>query len=187
MAAGLLLDAHGRCLRELAAAAGQHFEGLAQAARCRRLELDPKLRRRLRELDTVAAWLRHVTAPRVDLLLLEVAAALVTAEGGPLLAGAVSTPEGSVPALPDDAAAGRAAALVEAYTTADGNDNGLADVTGAVGAVGMDTEVPQVEKLALCDFIGLEPASASLRVCPLGTNLGGGGWGRGGGLRCWRG
>ena len=70
-----MLDAHGRCLRALAAAAGQHFEGLAQASRCRLLGVPPKFRRRLRELDTVSAWIRHVTVPRVDLLLQEVTAA----------------------------------------------------------------------------------------------------------------
>lgn len=72
----LLLDAHGRCLRMLAAAADEHFEGLAQASRCRRLALPPLLRRRLRDLDVAAAYVRHITAPRVTAMLDDLTAAL---------------------------------------------------------------------------------------------------------------
>ena len=59
--------------------------------------------------------------------------------------------------------------------------NAFAAVSSAVrsclrGAV--ETCVKDVrKKSAQCDFIGSEPASASPRVCPLGTYLGEGGWG----------
>ena len=73
-AGGLVLDAHGRCLRVLSASAQRHFEGLSQAART--LKLPSPLRRRLRDLDAAAAYVRHITVPRVQSLEDEVIAAL---------------------------------------------------------------------------------------------------------------
>merc|ERR1719382_805166 len=62
MAAALLLELHGTLLRELAALAGQHFEGLARASRAFPA-LSSSQRRRLRDLDVTCNYLRHVTKP----------------------------------------------------------------------------------------------------------------------------
>ena len=77
-ASALIFEAHGRCLRLLAAAGGQHFEGLSQASR--RSGLPSRLRRQLRELDAAAAFTRHITVPRVEQLLDELTCALKEVE-----------------------------------------------------------------------------------------------------------
>ena len=76
----LLVDAHGRCSRMLAAAANQHLEGLAQVSRCKRLALSPRTRRGFRELDLVAPWVRHAIAPRMAMLIEEMTNALAAAD-----------------------------------------------------------------------------------------------------------
>jgi hypothetical protein len=73
MAAELLLGLHGSCLRTICERTGVHTEGLAQAARTAKIK--GKLGRNLRELDTTAAWIRHVTAPKCEQFLALVEAA----------------------------------------------------------------------------------------------------------------
>jgi hypothetical protein len=85
----LLLKLHGDLLRCLSARSGRHHQGLAQA--CRGGLLPPTTARRLRELDIVSGWLRHVTAPRCADLLHEVLAAIgpgPDGSGAPPLVGA---------------------------------------------------------------------------------------------------
>ena len=71
----LLLDCHGQLLRELSVASGRHFQGLAQAARTSPW-LSTRTRRRLRELDCTAAFIRHVTKPLIADFVSEVEAEL---------------------------------------------------------------------------------------------------------------
>ena len=79
MAAALVLDAHGRSLRLLSALEGRHFTGLSQASRT--VKLPSRLRRQLRDLDAAAAFVRHITEPRITLLLDEITEALGCAAG----------------------------------------------------------------------------------------------------------
>ncbi len=72
-AAQLLLELHGGVLRTVRESVCTHFEGLASASRwlakagCR----DKKLLKDLAHLDTVAAWVRHVTVPLCDKMVLQ--------------------------------------------------------------------------------------------------------------------
>ena len=67
----MLQEFHGRLLRLVCSRTGMHFEGLAAAAGwlarhgCRGKEAN-KLLKSLRQMDMVAAWVRHVTAPKCD-------------------------------------------------------------------------------------------------------------------------
>eukprot|EP00975_Prorocentrum_lima_P003415 748895-Prorocentrum_lima.AAC.1 len=65
-AAPLLLLLHGQALRLLSVACNQHVMGIAQGARKCRSQLSAKTTRRLFQLDTVAAWLRHATPMGCD-------------------------------------------------------------------------------------------------------------------------
>merc|ERR1712032_339960 len=76
-AAALVSELHGELLRALSQHAGRHFEGLAQASRSFPT-LSPRLRRRLRNLDTTFAYIRHVTKPLSDNFLSEVFDAVST-------------------------------------------------------------------------------------------------------------
>merc|ERR1711920_802357 len=76
-AAALVSELHGELLRALSQHAGRHFEGLAQASRSFPT-LSPRLRRRLRNLDTTFAYIRHVTKPLSDNFLSEVLDAVST-------------------------------------------------------------------------------------------------------------
>ena len=64
-AAPLLLGLHGRLLRLLCAHAGCHFEGLAVAGRYlfKQGAIDSATKKKLQNLDVVAAFLRHVSEP----------------------------------------------------------------------------------------------------------------------------
>ncbi len=79
MAEHLLRDCHGSVLRLLSSHCGRHFEGLAQGAR--QAGLRGQVGRHLRELDVVCAWLRHVTQPRVDSLVMTVQEELLKLNG----------------------------------------------------------------------------------------------------------
>ena len=57
---------HGLLLRELAAQAQRHFEGLAQAARFYKDILSPQQRKKLIRLDQAYNITRHYTQPRFD-------------------------------------------------------------------------------------------------------------------------
>ena len=70
----LLLALHGTALRHAALVTGCHFAGLSQLARANRLS--SRLTRKCRELDAVSGWVRHVTRPRCDDFLAELASAL---------------------------------------------------------------------------------------------------------------
>ena len=72
--ATLLLAAHGTLLRLLAAEAGEHFQGLAVAAR--RSTLSAPLKRKLVNIDVAFNLLRHITEPSVDAFVAEVRDAL---------------------------------------------------------------------------------------------------------------
>ena len=78
MAAALLMELHGALLRDICAAANQDFAGLAVAARaCRRAgKLDNQLTKRIVQVDTVCAWLRHANDVKSTLLVQEVRRAL---------------------------------------------------------------------------------------------------------------
>mmetsp|Transcript_14417 Transcript_14417/g.46498 ORF Transcript_14417/g.46498 Transcript_14417/m.46498 type:complete len:230 (+) Transcript_14417:1-690(+) len=66
-AAPVLLELHGRLLRLVCRRAGQHFQGMAAAAGwLARHGCRGKALKTMRQLDIVAAWLRHVTAPKGD-------------------------------------------------------------------------------------------------------------------------
>ena len=69
-----LLQLHGRALRLVAHGTGQHFAGLGQAARA--CKLSSKLARQCRELDACSGWLRHVSGPRCDAFVTELAIAV---------------------------------------------------------------------------------------------------------------
>mmetsp|Transcript_102803 Transcript_102803/g.296004 ORF Transcript_102803/g.296004 Transcript_102803/m.296004 type:complete len:334 (+) Transcript_102803:84-1085(+) len=69
MAAALILDCHGHCLRMAAEISGQHFQGLSVVGR--RLRLPSHLCKKLQRLDAAAALVRHITAPSVKGFLLE--------------------------------------------------------------------------------------------------------------------
>ena len=60
----LILALHGRLLRALAVEVGQHFQGLAQAARSlkRAGRLSPATASKLTKVDTAFNLVRHVTA-----------------------------------------------------------------------------------------------------------------------------
>ena len=64
-AAPLLLGLHGRLLRLVCAHAGCHFEGLAVAGRYlfKQGAIDSATKKKLQNLDVVAAFLRHVSEP----------------------------------------------------------------------------------------------------------------------------
>jgi ribosomal protein L12E/L44/L45/RPP1/RPP2 len=64
-AAPLLLGLHGRLLRLVCAHAGCHFEGLAVAGRYlfKQGSIDTATKKKLLNLDVVAAFLRHVSEP----------------------------------------------------------------------------------------------------------------------------
>merc|ERR1712232_1472866 len=76
-AAALVTELHGELLRALSQHAGRHFEGLAQASRSFPT-LSPRLRRRLRNLDTTFSYIRHVTKPLANNFLSEVLDAVST-------------------------------------------------------------------------------------------------------------
>ena len=78
-ASELIFTLHGRVLRSMAAASGQHCSGLAQAARFNRQALGPRLSRRCMNLDTALALLRHITAVSAEEFAAEISTAL-TAE-----------------------------------------------------------------------------------------------------------
>jgi len=75
-AVGLILKLHGDLLRSISGHRGQHYQGLAQASRGRCGVFTSATARRLRELDVVSGWIRHVTAPRCASLVQEVRAQL---------------------------------------------------------------------------------------------------------------
>ena len=68
MASLLLLEIHGRLLRDLASSTGIHFQGIQQAGR--RLQKNGKstttISRRLRNIDIAANIVRHVTQVSCD-------------------------------------------------------------------------------------------------------------------------
>ena len=69
----ILRDLHGSASRFLQkfAGKGEIFEGLSAAGR--RLQLSSKSKRRLRELDAVAAWLKHASDERCGIFLEDLA------------------------------------------------------------------------------------------------------------------
>ena len=71
----------GLCLRTMAGHAGSHFQGLEAAARS--LRIQGPLRKRLQRVDAAASLLRHITAPWVAGLLLDLEAALGALPSGP--------------------------------------------------------------------------------------------------------
>ncbi len=58
----LLLALHGACLRALAENSGVQSERLMQAVR--RAKIMNTMGKKLRQLDTVAAWVGHTTQPK---------------------------------------------------------------------------------------------------------------------------
>ena len=79
-ASALLLDAHGLALRLVAKLTGKHFQGLGQASRLP--GLTSRLRRQLRDLDVAAAFVRHITEPRITMLLQDIEAGFMDIEAG---------------------------------------------------------------------------------------------------------
>ena len=75
-AAALLADTHARLLRLLSAHTGQHFSGLAVAARRTPGILPNQVVRRLQQLDIAHNIVRHVTLPSCTQLVLEVQSCL---------------------------------------------------------------------------------------------------------------
>ena len=63
----VLLELHGRLLRLVSARAGHHFQGWGAAAGwlARRGSRDKALKT-MRQLDVVAAWVRHATGPKSE-------------------------------------------------------------------------------------------------------------------------
>ena len=67
----MLLELHGRVLRLVCGRTGKHFVGLAVAAGwlanngCKGKEAG-KVLKTMRQMDVVAAWVRHVTSPKCD-------------------------------------------------------------------------------------------------------------------------
>lgn len=58
----LVTSLHRDALLLLASRSNHHFQGLAIGAR--HLKLQPRTRRKLRELDSCAGWVRHISAQR---------------------------------------------------------------------------------------------------------------------------
>ena len=98
-ASALLLMLHGRLLRALCAQDVQDFAGLAQAARHYK-QLSTSQRRRLRELDAVSGWLRHINQAKANQFFNDISAAI----GAPALPSscspASSPPTSFTPCLP---------------------------------------------------------------------------------------
>jgi len=85
-ASALLLDLHGRLLRACCASSGRHFEGLASAARC--LAKDGRIpsvtKRHLLNIDTTAAYIRHISEPRAECLVSDLRGMLAKRPAAPL-------------------------------------------------------------------------------------------------------
>ena len=62
--AALVAQLHRGLLVRLSRAAGAPIQGLAQGARLLRAQLPTKMQRKLREVDVVAAYARHITQER---------------------------------------------------------------------------------------------------------------------------
>ena len=84
MAAALVMECHGHCLRLAAEVGGLHFQGLGALAACLRRSGRPSTRllRRLAQLDAAAGVLRHITVVSVAELEQELVLAL---RSGPLV------------------------------------------------------------------------------------------------------
>ena len=72
-AAALILEVHGRVLRMACTRLDQHYEGLAKIARvlAQRNMIDGSMKRTLLSIDTAAAFVRHITLPKNDMLLIK--------------------------------------------------------------------------------------------------------------------
>eukprot|EP00975_Prorocentrum_lima_P012352 2617722-Prorocentrum_lima.AAC.1 len=57
----LLMETHCLALLSLASSSGQHFAGVQAAAR--KLKLSSRMVRKLSQLETALAWMRHATQP----------------------------------------------------------------------------------------------------------------------------
>ena len=80
MAASLILDAHGRAMRDIADLTGKHHQGLRSAAAHLRREgaISSGLAKKLTRLDDAACVTRHITSVSVATLLQEVSASLAS-------------------------------------------------------------------------------------------------------------
>ena len=69
-AAALILDIHGHLLRIACAKLGQHHEGLAKAARvlAQQRLISDSMKKAMLNVDTAAAFVRHITQPKNDML-----------------------------------------------------------------------------------------------------------------------
>ena len=79
----LIALAHGRLLRVLSNAAGEHYDGLTSATRLLRkagCRWSARTQRRLMQLDVAAALVRHITKASVDELFGQVQAELATSQ-----------------------------------------------------------------------------------------------------------
>jgi len=110
MAAALVDEYHGVLLRGVALKTGQHFQGLAQAARHQGpggYVFDRKTRRGLREFDITYNWLRHISQPKCSSFVTEVLSQLEmapvgTAKEEPWLRAGFSSPESTESCPPSD-------------------------------------------------------------------------------------
>ena len=70
-AAALIMEVHGRVLSFACTSLDQHYEGLAKIARvlAQRNMIDGSMKKTLLNLDTAAAFVRHITQPKNDMLL----------------------------------------------------------------------------------------------------------------------
>lgn len=80
-AAALIGALHGRALRAVASSSGIHFRGLSQAARCKELPLDNRLRKKLHQIDVAFSFVRHVTQVKCDDLVQSLETALSVSYG----------------------------------------------------------------------------------------------------------